>query len=117
MEISVEDLYTRIPAFNCLPGCSACCGPIAMTGKEWAKFPKKRYAKSLADTCPYSKKGRCEFYECRPLICRIFGATVDLACPHGCRPDRYLTKRESREIMTAYMQLLAVEGEQSTLRE
>lgn len=42
--------------------------------------------------CPLlTEEGRCSVYADRPALCRIWGAAVDLECPHGCRPKRRLT--------------------------
>jgi Fe-S-cluster containining protein len=51
--------------------------------------------------CRFLLAGRCSIYSMRPAICRLFGA-VDhpmLRCPHGCRPEKYLTDAESRAIL------------------
>lgn len=59
-------------------------------------------------TCPYAVNGRCEIYEQRPLICRLFGA-VDaplMTCPHGCGPVGKLTDEQAGEMMRIYTQEL-----------
>jgi hypothetical protein len=56
-----------------------------------ARLPEKSIAEhdaALAElNCPYLGKNGCEVYEERPLICRLFGTTPKLACPHGKRPE------------------------------
>jgi Fe-S-cluster containining protein len=56
-----------------------------------ARLPVKSIAEhdaALAElNCPYLGKNGCEVYAERPLICRLFGTTPKLACPHGKRPD------------------------------
>jgi Fe-S-cluster containining protein len=52
--------------------------------------------------CPYlTEENRCEIYENRPAICRLYGAVEDLRCPYGCRPDRLLTGLEGAELLLA----------------
>ena len=56
-----------------------------------ARLPVKSVAEhdaALAElNCPYLGKNGCEVYAERPLICRLFGTTPKLACPHGKRPE------------------------------
>jgi Fe-S-cluster containining protein len=81
----------NIPAFECLPGCHDCCGPITTSPEEMARLPVKSIAEHDAAfaelNCPYLGKNGCEVYMERPLICRLFGTTPKLACPHGKRPE------------------------------
>lgn len=81
----------NIPAFECLPGCHDCCGPITASPEEMARLPVKSIAQhdtALAElNCVYLGKNGCEVYTERPLICRLFGTTPKLACPHGKRPE------------------------------
>ncbi len=49
--------------------------------------------------CPYLdiETKRCTVHENRPLICRLYGVSEGLPCPHGCKPNpRYLTRDEAR---------------------
>ncbi|MCX7218051.1 YkgJ family cysteine cluster protein [Undibacterium sp.] len=81
----------HIPAFACIPGCHDCCGPVTTSSEEMARLPRKseeQHAAALADlSCPHLGQNGCEVYEERPLICRLFGTTPKLACPHGRRPE------------------------------
>jgi len=102
-------LYDSIPSFECEPGCTSCCGAIAMTGWEWEQVAEKRHATSSCLTCPYAAEGSCAIHADRPLICRLFGA-VDhprLTCPKGRGPARKLSAEESQRLMEAHQQLLA----------
>lgn len=80
-----------IPAFDCLPGCHDCCGPVTTSPEEMARLPVKSDAQhdaALAElNCVYLGKNGCEVYAERPLICRLFGTTPKLVCPHGKRPE------------------------------
>jgi len=81
----------HIPAFACLPGCHDCCGPVTASSEEMADLPVKSDAQheaALAElNCPHLGKNGCEVYGERPLICRLFGTTPRLPCPHGKRPE------------------------------
>ena len=45
------------------------------------------HAAALAEfNCPHLGKTGCQVYAERPLICRLFGTTPRLVCPHGKRP-------------------------------
>ena len=81
----------RIPAFECIPGCHDCCGPVTTSTEEMARLPEKSEAEhdaALANlSCPHLGDDGCQVYAERPLICRLFGTTPRLACPHGRRPE------------------------------
>jgi len=59
--------------------------------------------------CPYiNGRGRCDVYEDRPIMCRIFGtapANQKLRCPHGCAPMNPLTPDQARDIMARYIEV------------
>ncbi len=105
----IRALYREIPTFTCVPGCTDCCGPILFTRAEWARVKDKRMATSL--DCPYSLAGKCDIYEQRPFICRLYGAADDprLTCPHGCRPEKLLTADRTGELTDAYQKLMEME--------
>lgn len=46
-----------------------------------------------------SDDGRCRGYEGRPALCRTWGMTKSLRCPHGCEPSRWMTDQECGEIV------------------
>jgi hypothetical protein len=81
----------RIPSFECLPGCHDCCGPVTTSSEEMARLPVKSEAEHEAAlaawSCPHLGDTGCQVYAERPLICRLFGTSPRLACPHGLRPE------------------------------
>lgn len=106
---AIRRLRLLIPTFECVPGCSDCCGPVPFSKWEWSQVRTKKTATCL--DCPYATPAGCEIYEDRPILCRLFGAVADeplLACPHGRGPARPLTADEGRRIATEYARL--VEG-------
>jgi len=88
----VDYLRTQIPAFDCIPGCHDCCGPVTASSTEMARLPRRSAAvhdAALAElSCPHLGANGCEVYGERPLICRLFGTTASLPCPRGCGPKR-----------------------------
>ncbi len=51
-------------------------------------------------SCPALRAGRCSVYADRPTICRLWGATTSMPCPHGCTPPNALSRQESHELLT-----------------
>jgi Fe-S-cluster containining protein len=49
--------------------------------------------------CPALVDGGCAVYEDRPTICRLWGATKSMPCPHGCTPADALTEEESHALL------------------
>jgi uncharacterized protein len=117
---TLASLYAQVPAVDCIPGCTDCCGPIPMRREEAATFGPFPLADignglSLSTTpkCPNGSAGNCRVHDNRPFICRLFG-TVDMAevagtgetrmaCPHGRKPSKPLTGAKARELMTRYL--------------
>ena len=98
------DLYAKIPEFECKEGCTDCCGPVPFTGWEWERIEDKR--KGIGITCPYAVNGRCDIYEQRPLVCRLYGTARKLKCPYGCKPEAFLSKKAETKVMEAYYRLM-----------
>ena len=100
--IKIRSFRKHIPSFECRQGCHDCCGPVTTSPEEMARLPVKSFADhaaALAElNCPYLGKNGCEVYAERPLICRLFGTTPKLACPHGKRPDVMIDPDWERQI-------------------
>lgn len=96
----IKELREEIPSFECIPGCTDCCGPIVFSKWEWSQVKEKKEAESI--DCPYSLQSKCEIYDDRPILCRIYGTVEDLLCPHGKRPPTLLTKEQGKDIMRRY---------------
>lgn len=100
---ALQAVYAEIPNIpGCTGQCAEACGPIAMFKGEWERIkavkggePKVRQRL----VCPMlSPTGKCTVYTVRPYICRLWGATRQLACPQGCEPERWLSIEESQDI-------------------
>jgi len=97
-------LYKQIPTFKCRTGCTDCCGPVPVT--EWEAERLGIAGKTLTPTkpgtlaCLFSTEDGCSVYDKRPYMCRAFGAVDEprLACPHGCKPKRLLSKTKVDEL-------------------
>ena len=96
MDRKLEIIYNQIPKFKCIPGCTDCCGPVPFSKTEWDQIDDKRVWNVLK--CPYANDG-CDIYEHRPLMCRLFGTTAILECPHGCRPPFLLRETVARSYL------------------
>lgn len=73
-------------------GCGQCCGPVAITHDEYWAIKDYCSAKGIVwanrglFVCGFlDEDNRCRIYEARPLLCRMYGITKELPCPH--HPD------------------------------
>lgn len=120
-------IYAEIPVIHCQGKCqSYCCSVgdmvtpfekdliLARTGKELNGLPFRFVQDEESKTivrlwdqgrdkdfrCNFlGADGKCGAYEVRPIICRLWGTTEDLPCPHGCHVEKVLTKEEGRELI------------------
>ena len=102
----IKKIRKMIPDFDCLPGCSGCCGPISMS--EWEAKQIDYIEIDLEGDnigCPYLKDNRCSIYNDRPIICRLFGTIQILTCPHGCAPEKMLTALEEINLIKEWIKL------------
>lgn len=80
-----------LPKMRCDDGCGRCCGPVPVTGAEYRGIVRHMKAHGLKPmptdesslTCPLFDGQRCMVHAVRPLLCRVFGHTFMLTCPHG----------------------------------
>lgn len=95
-EAELEAIYRKIPNVHCQGKCQDYCGPLIMSKLERLRIVKVSGAacKGTPDCNKLTPDGRCGVYDVRPFICRAWGAVKGMECPHGCRPDRYLSLRE-----------------------
>ena len=95
---NLEDMYNKIPQSICKDGCSLCCHDvIQFTPEEEANMGG--YAHD--GHCSHLVDNKCTIHNARPLICRLFGSSEIMKCD-GCKPERYLSKEETMEILQAY---------------
>lgn len=104
---TAEELYARLPAIECQGKCQECCCPvgdmmteferdriIARTGKVPNRFPQRVVdgtrvldaARLHEQKCNLlSADEKCTVHDIRPAICRLWGTTPLMKCPHGCK--------------------------------
>lgn len=98
----IDQLRLQIPRFDCVPGCHDCCGPVTASSEEMARLPVKSAAAHDAAldelNCVHLGAQGCEVYEQRPLICRLFGTSQSLPCPHGRGPETPVEAHVERQV-------------------
>lgn len=119
--MNLEQIYAQIPEIKCRGKCQTSCGPIGMSPVE-AQIVGKVSAGSIrfraydemvmvenfdrqTMRCPALQNGRCSIYANRPLICRLWGVGKKMRCPHGCRPNRWLSDVEARTLLDAAIKI------------
>ena len=94
----LDALYATLPRLDCQGLCSESCGPIALSLRERARIVERARKPIEIDdraTCSMlTGDGRCEVYEIRPMICRLWGLVKRMPCPYGCRPEGGLMSDE-----------------------
>lgn len=123
----LQELYEKIPTFECKPGCVDCCGPVPLSKVEAALIGTDRNMTSdkvqpiktkaeleaiqndpdyVCPTCDYAEEGvGCTIYDKRPLTCRLYGTFERLACPHGYKPETMLTDEQEMSIIKKYRKI------------
>lgn len=108
---AIEKVYEHVPDVHCKGLCTDTCTVIMMSVHEARRLRQNgtplqhaevMLGKVLAGDhvrCAALVDGRCTVYELRPLICRLYGATEDMECEHGCRPDGPLIPAEEAHRM------------------
>ncbi len=97
---AVESLYAKLPEVSCKGLCQDACGPVFMTPFEMDRIVARIGHRPVpsSEVCPLlGKDGRCSEYDLRPAVCRIYGATPGLTCPHGCGPEKPLEPKAAME--------------------
>lgn len=100
---ALQALYEQVPKIECRGLCHESCGPIGMSGLE-AQILEARLGHSLPANehvdCPFlTEEKRCAVYAYRPLVCRLWGVTDGIECPHGCVHERMLSYGEGMSFL------------------
>jgi hypothetical protein len=99
----IQELYDKIPSFTCREGCYDCCdNQIQFAPEEEARVGGFNYTERL---CPHVKEGRCSVHQNRAFICRIYGSSEIMPCPHGYGPEKPLTAEETRALFREYVRI------------
>ena len=106
-----------LPRLHCKRLCQESCGPVPMTAVEVAALQdaagdvlevRPAFAGRFllvtggkdGLTCPaLGADGACRGYAGRPMLCRLWGLVPEMACPHGCVPERWLSREESGALL------------------
>ncbi|MFQ3261690.1 YkgJ family cysteine cluster protein [Reinekea sp.] len=98
----IARLREQIPTFECVSGCHDCCGPVTTSSEEMSRLPRKTEQEQEAAlnelNCVHLGPNGCTVYGERPLICRLFGTTPRMACPHGRKPDQMIDPEIERQV-------------------
>jgi Putative zinc- or iron-chelating domain len=114
---ALQTAWNRVPSANCQGHCYQCChGPVGAsvievallrdrTGKRLpTPLDRAEWARAIDDPeyrCPLlDDANRCQGYEVRPAVCRLWGSVDAMPCPWGCEPDGgRLSRMEGHEIL------------------
>lgn len=99
---------------DCKGLCSDRCGAIPCSSLERKQLEArgKPFGTNGQMVCTMLKGTRCTAYSVRPLICRVWGTTEKLRCPHGCEPERWLSEQEFNELAQEMQKLSGDSPEQ-----
>lgn len=98
-------IYRQVPDAGCKGLCQDYCGPLAAFAPELRVLSERSGLRlavgshATGGDCPLLHDGKCSQYTDRPLVCRLWGATDALPCPHGCRAARPLSAAEADALM------------------
>jgi hypothetical protein len=112
-ELTIEQIYSRVPLIVCKGLCHEVCGAIPVYPAEPifqistftdlvgpGRYGDRVMFSEETMSCPHlSAEKRCTHYEQRPLICRIWGVVVGMPCEFGCKPERALTDKEAHQLL------------------
>lgn len=101
---TIQDVYAAVPAIACKGLCHGSCGPVPATHREIEAINAASlipFGTRADGYCAMLAAGRCSVYAQRPLLCRLWGVTEKMRCPHGCEPERWLTDAESKGLLAA----------------
>ena len=101
----LEALYARVPAMQCIPGCTDCCGrtTVCRVEVEGLTAEEDLVRSQLTYACPFVSEGKdCAIHGKRWLICRMFGTNPLMRCPRGAKSEVQLTPAETLDILTTY---------------
>jgi len=81
-------IFSPLPPMRCDDGCGKCCGIAPASPDEYRAVVRYARANNITPkkqglTCPFYQGGTCAVYPVRPVMCRVFGHSEDLPCPHG----------------------------------
>ncbi len=112
--MTLDEIYSKIPRLACKRRCGDQCTALMLSDYEQTlidetigktDFSLETGMKRGCIACPKLVKGSCSIYELRPLVCRLFGVVKKMKCTHGCKPKRWLSDLEAKELIRAAEEL------------
>lgn len=104
MNTALQKIYSQVPRLQCKGHCHIYCTVIPTHPAEAENIIEKHGAVPLPTKdklrCSYlGEDKRCQIYEDRPLICRLWGAVRKMKCEWGCSPiGGYLSEGKSSKL-------------------
>lgn len=104
----------RVESIQCKGLCQKCCTILPFPKRLREAYPERklpsrpftvylRWMLNPDHACPFLEQGKCSIYAVRPAICRLWGNTERMPCPHGCERDGpLLTYREGFRYLRAH---------------
>lgn len=121
-DAAVREIWASIPGnTGCKGLCSPACTWIKMSDAERDLICRThgiklidmevRYVAPATVRCKAFDfaSNRCTVYEERPLVCRGYGATEAMPCPHGCEPPG--GRASAADFAVAMVRLMHLDGE------
>ncbi len=122
MSHQLKKLYKKIPKIKCKGLCHPQCTIIGVSKIErkiiidklmfdpfmeiQQEDPlKKKYMQSITKCsedsirCPMlNMENKCNIYEDRPFVCRIYGVSKMLPCEYGCEPEEWISQMDAAKL-------------------
>ena len=98
----IKKLYESIPKSTCKEGCSKCCKDMIQVTKEESE---NMGGYKWVGQCIFLVENRCSIHENRAFICRLFGTSELMKC-QDCIPERFLSEKETKDLINKYVKLL-----------
>lgn len=107
-ERKLNNLYSEVPSIKCKGLCAAIsCTELALSIDEVRNLHKDsgKPVKLENGQCNHLQEGRCQSYDKRPVICRLWGVTESMRCPHGCEAEKILSDGEAKDLIRRVFKL------------
>lgn len=105
----IEKICASVPTITCKGFCHYSCRGVQLSVTESHNIRKRTgvlFRGNLPDrVCPLLDRETklCTVHDIRPLVCRLWGVTERMQCPHDCGPERLLTYEEEYAILNEVM--------------
>lgn len=92
---------------KCIGKCaSIACTELALSIDEVKNLAKVGKPPKIENgLCNHLKEGKCQSYDQRPVLCRLWGAVESMRCPYGCEAERIMTDGEARDLIRQVFKL------------